>query len=192
MTLVKRKKWLNNSNRTTESTLSSDSISVSTNTSSISDSQLSSTSSVAESQSTISDEQTKPVRHLFLVRHGQYQRKRTQSDGHLTEIGEKQATYAADFLSSQLPDNVLFDSLTHSDSKRVSYRVVVRRAIGCHFSDSDTRNSSHHLQTVEIVEQNWHRLFFHRHRFSRTQPFAQFHSRRWMERAWRTETHLFL
>lgn len=53
------------------------------------------------------------------MRHGQYQRRRTQSDGHLTEIGEKQATYAANFLSSQLPENVLFDSLTHSDSETV-------------------------------------------------------------------------
>lgn len=59
-----------------------------------------------------------PVRHLFLVRHGQYERERTQTDGHLTTIGEKQAWYAADFLISQLPDDVLFDSLTHSDSKR--------------------------------------------------------------------------
>ena len=61
--------------------------------------------------------QENPVRHLFLVRHGQYERERNQSDGHLTSNGEKQAWYAADFLISQLPDNVFFDSLTHSDSK---------------------------------------------------------------------------
>jgi hypothetical protein len=59
-----------------------------------------------------------PVRHLFLVRHGQYQRRRTQTDGYLTAKGQKQAWYAANFLISQLPDNVLFDSLTHSDSKK--------------------------------------------------------------------------
>lgn len=58
-----------------------------------------------------------PVRHLYLVRHGQYERERTQTDGHLTNNGEKQAWYAADFLISQLPDDVRFDSLTHSDSK---------------------------------------------------------------------------
>jgi hypothetical protein len=38
----------------------------------------------------------------------------------LTPIGQKQALYAANFLQSQLPDNVLFDSLTHSDSKNKS------------------------------------------------------------------------
>jgi hypothetical protein len=66
-------------------------------------------------QSSISDDQ--PVRHLFLVRHGQYQRQRTDFDGHLTAKGQTQACYAANFLISQLPDNVLFHSLTHSDSK---------------------------------------------------------------------------
>ena len=70
--------------------------------------------------SSISDDQ--PVRHLFLVRHGQYQRQRTESDGHLTAKGQRQAWYAANFLISQLPENVLiFDSLTHSDSKNSEF-----------------------------------------------------------------------
>lgn len=59
-----------------------------------------------------------PVRHLYLVRHGQYERHRTIADGHLTLRGQKQAWHAANFLISQLPENVLFDSLTHSDSKK--------------------------------------------------------------------------
>ena len=72
-------------------------------------------------QSSISDDQSEsPVRHLFLIRHGQYQRQRTDSDGHLTAKGQRQACYAANFLISQLPDNVLFHSLTHSDSKNNS------------------------------------------------------------------------
>jgi hypothetical protein len=63
-----------------------------------------------------------PVRHLFLIRHGQYQRYRTQSDGYLTTKGKKQAWYAANFLISQLPSNVLFDSLTHSDSTKTKIK----------------------------------------------------------------------
>jgi hypothetical protein len=79
-------------------------------------------SSSRSNQSFGSDHQSElPVRHLFLVRHGQYQRRRTQSDGHLTDKGQKQAWYAANFLISQLPENVLFDSLTHSDSKKKEF-----------------------------------------------------------------------
>lgn len=107
MKLVERTQWSNNSNLNIESIRTPDSISVSTS---------STISSQSSSTTSISDERMKPVRHLFLVRHGQYQRRRTHSDGHLTEIGERQANYAAHFLSSQLPENVLFDSLTHSDS----------------------------------------------------------------------------
>jgi len=73
------------------------------------------TVSIDNNQSELSEN---PVRHLFLVRHGQYQRYRTQSDGYLTAKGKKQAWYAANFLISQLPENVLFDSLTHSDSTK--------------------------------------------------------------------------
>lgn len=71
----------------------------------------------SSSVSTKSSIDENPVRHLFLVRHGQYQRRRTDSDGHLTIKGEKQAWYAANFLIRQLPENILFDSLTHSDSE---------------------------------------------------------------------------
>ena len=79
---------------------------------------ISDTCSTDDNQSETSKSSNKPVRHLFLVRHGQYQRRRTQFDGHLTSRGQKQAWYAANFLISQLPDDVLFDSLTHSDSKK--------------------------------------------------------------------------
>jgi hypothetical protein len=92
--LVKRHKWSINRNSNTET--------------------------IDDSPSELTESSTKPVRHLFLVRHGQYQRQQTQSDGHLTPIGQKQALYAANFLQSQLPYNVLFDSLTHSDSKNKS------------------------------------------------------------------------
>lgn len=135
MKLVKRTKWSNNSNLNIESIQTPDSISVSTN--STNTSQSSSATSISESQTTISDEQTKPVRHLFLVRHGQYQRRRTQSDGHLTEIGERQANYAAHFLSSQLPENVLFDSLTHSDSEEKK-KEKMSSSFCFDFSDSNT------------------------------------------------------
>jgi hypothetical protein len=93
--LVKRYSWSENRSTNTETIYSID-------------------SSISDNQSELSEY---PVRHLFLVRHGQYQRQRTQPDGHLTAKGQKQAWYAANFLISQLPDNVLFDSLTHSDSK---------------------------------------------------------------------------
>lgn len=85
-------------------------------TSTIDSASTSNRSSTDDNQSEFSDSYNKPVRHLFLVRHGQYQRQRTQSDGHLTARGQKQAWYAANFLMSQLPDDVLFDSLTHSNS----------------------------------------------------------------------------
>ena len=103
--LVKRRKWSVNTNSQTEKTFTSDSTSISNK------------SSIDDNQSELSENSNKPVRHLYLVRHGQYQRRRTQSDGHLTAKGQTQASYAANFLISQLPDNVLFDSLTHSDSK---------------------------------------------------------------------------
>jgi len=90
--LVKRYQWSKNNTETIYSTDSSSR----TNKSSIND-----------NQSELNEN---------LVRHDQYQRQRTQSDGHLTAKGQKQACYAAHFLISQLPDNVLFDSLTHSDS----------------------------------------------------------------------------
>lgn len=73
--------------------------------------------SISISSDNPSDLSTNPIRHLFLVRHGQYERQRTTADGHLTLKGQKQAWYAARFLISQLPDNILFDSLIHSDSK---------------------------------------------------------------------------
>jgi len=104
--LVKRHQWFVNTNTNTESTLTSDSTSISNR------------SSFDNSPSDLSETSHKPVRHLFLVRHGQYQRRRTQSDGQLTIQGQKQAWYAANFLISQLPENVLFDSLTHSDSNK--------------------------------------------------------------------------
>ena len=102
--LVKRHQWSKNNTETTYSTDSS--------------------SSISDNQSELSEN---PVRHLFLVRHGQYQRQRTQTDGHLTAKGQKQAWYAANFLISQLPDNVLFDSLTHSDSK--TKRILKKKKI---------------------------------------------------------------
>jgi hypothetical protein len=105
MPLVKRHKWSVNTNTNTETTITTDSTSVSNKT------------STDGNQSELSESYNKPVRHLFLVRHGQYQRRRTQSDGHLTVKGQRQASCAANFLISQLPDNILFDSLTHSDSK---------------------------------------------------------------------------
>lgn len=94
-----------------------------------------------------------PVRHLFLVRHGQYERERTQNDGHLTTIGEKQAWYAADFLLSQLPENVLFDSLTHSDSKTVFLLIAIEFCL-C-FKVIRTRETARiiykHLQSMKKI-----------------------------------------
>lgn len=98
--LIKRHPWSANTNIHTETSVFSDSTSLS-----------------EYSPSEVSTNYSKPIRHLFLVRHGQYQRYRTEFDGHLTAKGQKQAWYAANFLISQLPENVLFDSLTHSDSK---------------------------------------------------------------------------
>jgi hypothetical protein len=120
--LLKRHKWSINSNSNTETTFASDSPS------------LSNKSSIDDNQSELSESLNKPIRHLFLVRHGQYERRRTQSDGHLTAVGQKQAWYAANFLQSQLPENVLFDSLTHSDSK-IS---VLKMKFILFFSDSNT------------------------------------------------------
>jgi len=100
--LVKRHQWSENRSTNTETIYSIDSSSVSNK------------SSISNNQSELNEN---PVRHLFLVRHGQYQRQRTQPDGHLTAKGQKQAWYAANFLISQIPDNILFDSLTHSDSR---------------------------------------------------------------------------
>ena len=103
MSFVKRHRWSTNASRSASETTE--------NTS------LPTNSSTDDSQSEFSNHPSRPVRHLFLIRHGQYQRRRTQSNGHLTAKGQKQARYTANFLLSQLPDDVLFDSLTHSDSK---------------------------------------------------------------------------
>ena len=105
MTLVKRQRWSSNENISTEATVTID------------NSNTSNASSTEENRSASTASQSKPVRHLFLVRHGQYQRRRTQFDGHLTAKGQKQAWHTANFLRSQLPDDVPFDSLTHSNSK---------------------------------------------------------------------------
>ena len=100
MSLVKRHRWSANASSSPAESIS-----------------LQTTASTADTQSELSEYPSRPVRHLFLVRHGQYQRRRTQADGHLTAKGQKQASYTANFLLSQLPDDVRFDSLTHSDSK---------------------------------------------------------------------------
>ena len=122
-----------------------------------------------------------PVRHLFLIRHGQYERERTQNDGHLTTSGEKQAWYAADFLLSQLPENVLFDSLTHSDSKRnllivnefcLCFKVIRTREtariiykhlqsmkkINIEYYSIDTDFREHNLLIQFLFEGNWRAL----------------------------------
>ena len=162
MSLVKRHRWSTNASRSASETTE--------NTS------LPTNSSTDESQSEFSNHPSRPVRHLFLIRHGQYQRRRTQSDGHLTAKGQKQAWYTANFLLSQLPDDVLFDSLTHSDSKETfdqCWSCSIDRS-----SDSNAWNSDDYLSAIEIDEENRSGLFLHRYWFSWTEPSRQLSSRR--------------
>ena len=84
-------------------------------------------SSTDDSQSEFSNHPSRPVRHLFLIRHGQYQRRRTQSDGHLTAKDQKQAWYTANFLLSQLPEDVLFDSLETPIRNAILFQLAWRR-----------------------------------------------------------------
>ncbi|CAF3855516.1 unnamed protein product [Rotaria sp. Silwood1] len=151
--VVKRRKWCVNTNTNTKTTLTTDSSSISNK------------SSTDDSQSEFSESYNKPVRHLFLVRHGQYQRERTQSDGHLTARGQKQAWYAANFLISQLPDNVLFDSLTHSDMIRTRETALIiykqlklMKKIDIEYFSIDTDFREHNLLFTFLLEGNWHAL----------------------------------
>ncbi|CAF3945275.1 unnamed protein product, partial [Rotaria sp. Silwood1] len=145
--VVKRRKWCVNTNTNTKTTLTTDSSSISNK------------SSTDDSQSEFSESYNKPVRHLFLVRHGQYQRERTQSDGHLTARGQKQAWYAANFLISQLPDNVLFDSLTHSDMIRTRETALIiykqlklMKKIDIEYFSIDTDFREHNLLFTFLLE----------------------------------------
>ncbi|CAF0726401.1 unnamed protein product [Adineta steineri] len=152
--LVKRHRRYINTNTNTDTPSTSDSTSIS-NTSSFE----------------LSENYNKSVRHLFLVRHGQYQRQRTESDGHLTDKGEKQAWYAANFLISQLPDDVLFDSLTHSDMIRtretatiIYKQLKLMKKIDIEYFSIDTDFREHNLLFGFLLEGNWHALkrdYFH-------------------------------
>ncbi|CAF3989513.1 unnamed protein product [Rotaria magnacalcarata] len=147
--IIKRHKWSLNTNTNTETTLTTDSASTSNK------------SSTDDNQSELSVSYNKPVRHLFLVRHGQYQRRRTQSDGHLTVQGQNQAWYAANFLMSQLPDDVLFDSLTHSDMIRtretatiIYKQLLSKKKIDIEYFSIDTDFREHNLLFTFLLEGN--------------------------------------
>ncbi|UJR34174.1 hypothetical protein I4U23_021581 [Adineta vaga] len=153
--LVKRYPWSANTNVHSETSFTTDNTSLSD----LSPSEISRTN------------YSKPVRHLYLIRHGQYQRERSESDGHLTAKGQKQALYAANFLISQLPENVLFDSLTHSDMIRtretatiIYKQLKLMNKIDIEYFSIDTDFREHNLLFGFLIEGNWHALkrdYFH-------------------------------
>ncbi|CAF0737076.1 unnamed protein product [Didymodactylos carnosus] len=105
------------------------------------------------------------VRHLYLVRHGQYQRLTTQGDGNLTEKGQQQAVFAANYLATELPEDVLFDSLTHSDMIRtretavhIYKRLKILKKIDLEYIAIDTDWREQNWFLGFILNGNWRSL----------------------------------